>query len=787
MKKTMFIKTLLAVLLSSVSSVASAQLVINEFMQSNIDCIMDDLNQFPDSWVELYNSGSESVNLNEYSISTGEEASSAWQLPEKVIAPGAYIVIYCDKEATGLHTDFRLDSGKGGAIYLFHNGKVVDKVTKIKKQPAPNIAYGRKENGTSEWGYMLEPTPGAANAGGITETILGEPVFSKKGRVVTNNASLQLTLSLPENAPEGCVIRYTIDGSEPTTQSTKYISSITIRKSTVVRAKLFCKGWLSPRSSVQSYIYHSRKQTLPVISIVTDNKYLTDRYIGIYVDGPQTDGQKNYEHDWRRPMNIELYETDGTTCGLNQLIEARIQGGQSRNWQLKSFALYANKRFGEKRLAYEFFPDQRPGQTNYKSILLRNAGNDFDYLYMRDAIIQRTMASHCDLDWQAWRPAIIYINGVYRGMLNIRERSNDDNIFTNYDELEDIDMIENWTELKNGTWDNYNAFKAFYSESGHTMAEYDQWMDTREFITIMAANLFYGNVDFPGNNIVLWRPRAEGGKWRFIFKDTDFGLGLYGRNVDYNTIKWIYDPNYDSSAAWANQPEHTLLFRSLMADPDFSREFIDRCAIFMGDFMNESGTREQWDPMYELIRTEYPYHRALINQWWPTYSDELRNAQNWVKNRPEKFYKHLADYYKLGSPVPLTVNKQTSADDLAGISILINGIPLSKGTFDGKFFRGRQVIFSSEGESENKVLGWTISETVSGKTTTQTIMQPVCQYVMPTATKVTVNAITTVNDGIQQISLDAVPQTHKLFRDNRIVIMHNGKEYNIDGTQTSRK
>ena len=34
---------------------ANAQLVINELMQSNIDCLMDDLKEFPDSWVELYN------------------------------------------------------------------------------------------------------------------------------------------------------------------------------------------------------------------------------------------------------------------------------------------------------------------------------------------------------------------------------------------------------------------------------------------------------------------------------------------------------------------------------------------------------------------------------------------------------------------------------------------------------------------------------------------------------------------------------------------------------------
>ena len=106
-------------------------------------------------------------------------------------------------------------------------------------------------------------------------------------------------------------------------------------------------------------------------------------------------------------------------------------GGASRGNMMKSLAIYANKRFGTKRFTYEFFPEQKPGVNDFKSISLRNAGNDFDYLYMRDAIIQRSMAENCDLDWQAWMPAVVYINGVYKGMLNLRERSNEDNIYTN--------------------------------------------------------------------------------------------------------------------------------------------------------------------------------------------------------------------------------------------------------------------------------------------------------------------------------------------------------------------
>ena len=153
-------KTLLATLLAVACLQARGQLIINELMQSNIDCLMDDLNEFPDSWVELYNSGEEAVNLNQYKLGDEDDATKAWQLPYRMLDPQQYIVIYCDKEAKGLHTDFRLESGKNAAAYLFQGETCIDKVTGLKKQPAPNIAYGRKTDGEDKWGYQAVPTPG---------------------------------------------------------------------------------------------------------------------------------------------------------------------------------------------------------------------------------------------------------------------------------------------------------------------------------------------------------------------------------------------------------------------------------------------------------------------------------------------------------------------------------------------------------------------------------------------------------------------------------------------------
>ena len=700
----------------------TGKLVINELMQSNIDCIMDDLHEFPDSWVELYNNSDEAIDLKDYQI--GTQKDSAWPLPSQTVEAKGFITVYCDKEENKLHTDFRLESGKGCVVYLFKGNEVVDSLPEaLKKMPAPNIAYGRKTDGSSEWGYQLTPTPGAANCGEICDEkhILGEPIFSEYGRVMTTSKDFSLTLSLPKDAPEGTQIYYTTDGREPTKSSKLYTEAISINDSYSIRAKLFCDGWLSPRSTVQSYIFLDRDMTIPVISITTNDDYLNGK------EGIFRVNSKANQVNWRRPINFELFDEPDKASVLNQICETRIMGGQSRDWARKSMAIYSNKRFGAKRLEYEFFPDQRPGVTNFKSIMLRNAGNDIDGLYMRDAIMQRSMAEHADLDWQAWRPAVVYINGEYHCMLNIRERSNDDNIFTNYNELEDIDMIEIAQEnnkmvgeVKAGTSENYDKFVKFYSERGHTLAEYAEWIDWKEYINLMAMNLYFNNQDFPGNNIVMWRPRTEDGKWRWISKDTDFGLGLYGKEVEFNTIKWLYDFNhtYDRDRKWANTKEATMLFRNLMEDPDFNREFIDRSLVYMGDFLNEKGVRAIWDPMYELVKDELLIHRDELNppnpwSWWgggnneKNIENEVNNVRNWLSKRTDYYRKCLCDYYKVGTLASMTVNKDM--EDAAEGHILFNGVELSNGTFDGKFIVGRKITLEPGEASTLNVTGWEVT------------------------------------------------------------------------------
>ena len=715
-------------------------LIINEIMQSNVECIMDDIHEFPDSWVELYNNSDQSVNLKDYQISNKNKVKNAWQLPDKEIKAHEYVIIYCDKEGKEdnlLHPDFRLESGKGCTVYLFKDkgAEPVDSLpADMKKMPAPDVAYGRETDGAAKWGYQLTPTPGKANCGKTTKNILGAPVFSEKGRVTSGKDAIKLELSLPEGAPEGAYIAYTTNGNEPTATSTKYEKAINITKSTVVRAKVFCDGWLSPFSTAQSYIFHPRKMTVPVFSMQINDDYLNGgNYMGLFRYNNSKEDKKT--HDWRRPMNVEFFPAEGEESAFNQLGEIRIQGGQSRSNALKSIVFYANKRFDpdHKRFSYEFFPDQKPGITEFKSFSLRDGGNDFGDMYFRDLIIQRTMAQNVDLDWQAGHTAVLYINGEYMGMLNIRERSNEDNIYSNYDGLEDLDLIEIshekinnvdqfQVEYKEGGKEFFDNFVTFYSEQGHTKAEYEEWMDVSEYLNVMVMNLFYGNIDFPGNNIVFWRPNEDAKedlpkRFRVIVKDTDFGLGLYGRQNNYNTIDLFYNPSKYPNDNWAFTKPATALFKNMMENEELRQMFIDKCSVFMGDFMNGKGTGETIDLIIAEAMEEFVAHRDKYNPGWgwggwgqtdnrADITNKFNDAKRWAEGRPNNFYRFIGNQWKLGAAIPVTVNKGVS--ELPD-SVFINGIKLSKGVFDGKLFPNRQYTITAIAPEGKVIKGWKVN------------------------------------------------------------------------------
>ena len=92
-------RCLLCLIVIFVSFFPSYGLKINEVMQSNLNGVMDDLNEFPDSWVELFNEDTVPVNIQGYRISLSADFEQAYCITDSfIIEAGGYYLVFCDKE-----------------------------------------------------------------------------------------------------------------------------------------------------------------------------------------------------------------------------------------------------------------------------------------------------------------------------------------------------------------------------------------------------------------------------------------------------------------------------------------------------------------------------------------------------------------------------------------------------------------------------------------------------------------------------------------------------------------
>ena len=674
---------------------AQAALRINEVMQCNINGVMDDLNEYADGWVELFNDGAEPLNLNGYAIGEKRDKEKAYVLPSVSVAPNSYLLVYCDKENAGLHTDFRLDTDAPSTLYLWtSDGTVADSVS-LPTMLAPNTPYGRIKEG---WSFLRKPTPLGKNGTDKVTAVLDAPTFSIRGGVLTEPTMLKL--SLPQGAPADACIMYTLDGSTPREDNGKlYLQPIPLTQTVAVRAKCFSKKMASAPTATHTYIFLNRQPTLPIVSLVTDDANFFDPLIGIYTRGVYAEkhpeakpvltvlGKGNYFFKWNRPVNIEYFTQENREAVVNQMCETRIGGNSSRRMPLKALVLMANKHFGKKNFAYPFFAD-KPWQEKNKSITLRTSSQDAKSTYLRDAFAHQSF-KHTGLDYQAYQPAIFFYNGEYWGLRNLRERTNDDYIWANQNKLEDFDLVEGfYGSLKDGDLDDFNRFKATYSNEQSTYEQLDALMDINEFLDYFVLYSLYCNTDFPGNNVLMWKPKQQGAKWRWIAKDFDVSMGMVDSPYNLRYLNYITRTEPFLNRGDFNNEQSCQLFKKLLSFPNFRDAYIDRAAVYMGTFASADSLSSLLDSLAANIEYEMPFFaekRGYSEELWEA---SLINVKEWLKRRVPFFYSDLSSFFQLGKDVPLLID--------AGGKAYFNNYKLANGKFNGRYFEKRAITLCND-------------------------------------------------------------------------------------------
>ena len=192
----------------------NASLLINEFMASNGSTITDPQGDYAD-WIEIYNGGTATVDLGGMFLTDDLLDSTRWQFPSATyLGPGDYLVVWADEDVldnpNGLHAGFKLSAGgEEIGLYSTNGATLIDSISFANQ--SQDVSYGRFPNGGNTWYFMNQPSPNAINTTAQSE----EVYFSRLGGLMTNS----FTLKLSTRSDTGS-IRYTTDGSIPTTSST---------------------------------------------------------------------------------------------------------------------------------------------------------------------------------------------------------------------------------------------------------------------------------------------------------------------------------------------------------------------------------------------------------------------------------------------------------------------------------------------------------------------------------------------------------------------------------------
>jgi len=482
---------------------------------------------------------------------------------------------------------------------------------------------------------------------------------------------------------------------------------------------------------------------VPVISLMMDPEDLFDYETGIYVLGQhwaewhsqQLVPYENWQiqgnfslkgMEWERPITVQYLAADGTV-GFTQDMGVRIKGGVSRYFNQKSFRLIARDQYGKKNLEYPILGDNPRADGNgqvekYKSITLRNGGNDGETTRLRDPLFQR-LGEGLDYMTQASVPCVVFLNGEYWGMYNITEEYSDHAVQNNYGVPDENVIVFKNGRLEDGVESDVELFEEMFDFIAYgDMTNEDNYhkacemLDLPAFAQYCALHLFVNNTDsiFQNNNWMIWRARETSGdpycdgQWRFLLFDTEQGADIWGdgRNFTVDNIT----PAITAPSPDVEERHPQRMFYSLYQNEAFRKEFV----LAMCDMrnINFNATRmeqtlKEMRPVYEhLMRDTYlRFGPDWIVLWnLDTYQkDKLEQLATYLRGRYNRLPNLLQQVFSYKAPVEATV---TVSDEALG-SVQVNRTRIPQTDYTGMYFTEHPITLTAIPAEGHTFKGWT--------------------------------------------------------------------------------
>lgn len=651
---------------------------INEVMSDNETTHADADGDFWD-WIELYNPNDEAVDLARYGLSDAPEDPGKWRFPSVLIQPRAHLLLYASgldrtDPFAALHTNFRL--GAAGEMLLLSD-TALRRLDRWAVPPLePDQSIGRSPDGADAMALFTkaQASPGGENSAQNAGEVLLSPRFEPDGGFFAAPITVRVLGAQPDHR-----LHYTTDGNPPTAQSPILEGELTLSQPTVLQVLATdAEGRTSPAES-RSYLVNVQHE-LPVISLAVPPAYLEFRNGYLYGLGPsvlssQNQVLKNFPYsgsnawqDREVEVALEFFEPDGSV-GFRQRAGIKIFGGWgSRGYPQKSFALFARRAYGAGKFDHRIFPDT--DIEAFEAFILRNSGNDNQsthqtpprnpitefgptrsygsysvngyFTLLRDALMQGLVAP-TGLDVQAYRPAIVYLNGEYWGLYNLREKMNEDYLLSHHpDAIAGVDLIEGLGKVNAGSGTVYNQMRQYLGANDLADdARYDlveeRFLDIDNFIDYQLAIIYGQNFDI--GNVKCWRPRVPRGRFRWLLYDQDYSFNLWPPAIyvpamardyaNYDNMFRFYTGGTNPSVGWPNGAGQTLILRSLLANDRFKARFIRRCTDLLNSLLREDRVVATIHAMAATLRPEIAAH---LQRWsW----EELGSRGFGVPHQPE--------------------------------------------------------------------------------------------------------------------------------------------------------
>lgn len=511
----------------------------------------------------------------------------------------------------------------------------------------------------------------------------------------------------------GSSIYFTLDGSDPTEQSSLFSASIAISETSTVRARCYSPG-LSPSRIATGTYFINENISLPVVSLATDPYNLYDPRYGIFVYW-EPYYESNLFQDWERPVHVEFFEADGTP-GFSLDAGIKVHGGLTRAQSQKALNIYARSIYGTSKINYKLFNDR--SADSYDSFVLRNGGNDFKWTLFRDEMMHSIVSGVMGFEQAASRPAIVFLNGMYYGIQHIREKVSDNFIEANTRvSSSKIDMLEYppyvvEPKVLSGSADGYTQLTDYLNTHDLAVDEYYNivaaQVDIQNFINYQVSQIYFDNGDWPGNNVKWWRPNDPAGKWRWILFDTDFGFGLspFGNESGNQLLHYLHNTllqaTQSTGAAWPNPPYSNLLFRSLLKNIGFKNLFINTFCDHLNTTFRAERVNALINSMKSILEPEIPRHHQKYPESAGHWATDVQVMTTFANERVNNVFNHLMAKFMLQRTLAITLN----VSDPGLGTIQINTQVLSSLPWSGRYYPGIALTLTARPKPGCRFVNW---------------------------------------------------------------------------------